>query len=430
MKQHTSRRNFLKGAGLASAPFILPSHVWAAKGENSPNNRISVAVIGPGKQGRSHVHRLLRNPETQVVGFAEVAKVRTDHTKQLIEGHYAKNTPAGKWKGLTITNDYRELLAMKSVDAVLIATPDHWHGEPTILSARAGKHVYCEKPISLTIAEGRRMVDAVKKNKVIFQTGSQQRTEFGGKFRRTVEMIHSGAIGKIKKIQVCVGGPPKLCDLATQPVPEGIDWDAWQGPAPTRGYNKELCPDNVHNHFPRWRAYREYCNGYLADMGAHHFDIGQWGMDADNTGPVKVIPPKSGEKGLKLIYANGIEVEHGSLPDWRGGTVFYGTEGTIWVDRGPWKSDPVKLIKEFKATVEIRKPKSHHADWLDCIRTGKQPLAHVEAGHRTATLCQLSNIGYELRRELDWDPKAESFPKDKEAQALVDRKRRKQWYRI
>jgi len=431
MTIQATRRKFLQASSVAlGAPFILPSHVWAAKGDDAPNNRINVAVIGPGKQGRSHTHRLLRNPETQVVGFAEVAKVRSDHTQQLVEGHYSKNTPSGKWKGLKVTKDYRELLALDHVDAVLIATPDHWHGEPTILSARAGKHVYCEKPISLTIAEGRRMVEAVKKHKVVFQTGSQQRTEYGGKFRRTVEMIRSGAIGELKKIQVCVGPPPKPCDLPTESVPEGTDWDAWLGPAPERGYNKILCPDNVHNHFPKWRNYREYCNGSLADMGAHHFDIGQWAMDADDTGPVKVIPPKEGQKGLKLIYANGIEVEHGSLPNWRGGTVFYGEEGTIWVDRGPWKSDPKNLIKEFKPTVEIRKPRNHHADWLDCIRTGKQPLAHVEAGHRTSTLCQLSNIGYELRRELDWDPKTESFPKDKEAQSHVDRKRRKQWYRI
>ncbi|MGE4549890.1 MAG: Gfo/Idh/MocA family oxidoreductase [Opitutales bacterium] len=429
IKKPFTRRNFLKSTSLA-APFILPSHIWAAKGDAAPNSRINVAVIGPGKQGKSHVHRLLRNPETQVVGFAEIAQVRTDHTKELIEGHYAKNTPDGKWKGLTVTQDYRELLALKEVDAVLIATPDHWHGEPTILAARAGKHIYCEKPISLTIKEGRAMADAVKKNNVIFQTGSQQRSEYGGKFRRTVEMIRGGAIGKLKKIQVCVGGPPKPCDLPTQPVPAGIDWDAWQGPAPVRGYNKELCPDNVHNHYPRWRAYREYCNGYLADMGAHHFDIAQWAMDTDHTGPLKVIPPKTGEKGLRFIYASGVEVEHGSLPDWRGGCVFYGSEGTIWVDRGPWKSDPAPLIREYKASVELRRPKNHHGDWIACIRNGELPIAHVEAGHRTASVCQLANIGYELRRELDWDPKSESFPKDKEANALVDRKRREKWYRI
>ena len=196
---------------------------------------------------------------------------------------------------MNITRDYLELLEDKSLDAVLIATPDHWHGEPTIRAARAGKHAYCEKPVSLTIREGRAMVNAVKENKIVFQTGSQQRTEYGGKFRRTVELVRSGAIGELKKIRVCVGAPPKTCDLPTEPIPEGIDWDAWLGPAPKRGFNKILCPDGVHNHFPAWRNYREYCNGPLADIGAHHFDIGQWAMDADDTGPVKILPPEEGE---------------------------------------------------------------------------------------------------------------------------------------
>ena len=291
-------------------------------------------------------------------------------------------------------------------------------------------HVYCEKPVSLTIREGRAMVNAVKENKIVFQTGSQQRTEYGGKFRRTVELVRSGAIGELKKIRVCVGAPPKTCDLPTEPIPEGIDWDAWLGPAPKRGFNKILCPDDVHNHFPAWRNYREYCNGPLADIGAHHFDIGQWAMDADDTGPVKILPPEEGESELKLIYANGVEVIHGRDPEWKGGTIFYGTEGTIWVDRGPWKSDPESLIKEYEASVTLRQPRNHHEDWLDCIHSGEIPMAHAEAGHRTASICQLCNIGYELRRELTWDPKKEVFVGDKEANKLTDRKRRKKWYRV
>ena len=197
----TNRRSFLKQASFASAPFILPSHIWSARGDSSPNNRINIAIIGPGKMGRGHAHKLIRNPRAQVTGFAEIADVRTQHTRELIEKHYSKNTPGEKWKGLTITQDYLELLEDKSLDAVLIATPDHWHGEATIRAARAKKHVYCEKPISLTIQEGRAMADAVKENKIVFQTGSQQRTEYGGKFRRTVEMVRSGAIGELKKIE-------------------------------------------------------------------------------------------------------------------------------------------------------------------------------------------------------------------------------------
>ena len=425
-----NRRSFLKRASLATAPFILPSHIWAAKGDESPNNRINIAIIGPGKMGRGHAHKLIRNPRAQITGFAEIADIRTKHTKELIEKQYSQNTPSKTWKGLTITRDYLELLEDKSLDAVLIATPDHWHGEPTIRAARAKKHVYCEKPISLTIREGRAMANAVKENNVVFQTGSQQRTEYGGKFRRTVEMVRSGAIGELKKVRVCVGTSPVPCDLPKESVPEGIYWDAWLGPAPKRGYSKILCPDDVHNHFPKWRLYREYCNGMLADMGAHHFDIGQWGMDADNTGPVKIIPPEKGDLELRMVYANGVEVLHGRTPDWAGGTIFYGTEGTIWVNRGPWKSDPENLIKDYKASISLHQPKNHHDDWLDCIHSGKLPMAHVEAGHRTASLCQLCNIGYELRRELTWDPQKEEFVGDKEANKLTDRKRRKKWYRV
>ncbi len=426
----STRRSFLKQASLASAPFILPSHVWAAKGDNSPNNRVNVAIIGPGKMGRTHTHKLVRNPRVEITGFAEIAEVRIEHTKQLIEKQYGQKTADGKWTGLKITRDYLELLEDKSLDAVLIATPDHWHGEATIRAARAKKHVFCEKPISLTIREGRAMVEAVRENKVVFQTGSQQRSEYGGKFRRTVEMVRSGAIGQLKKIRVCVGNPPIPCDLPTEPIPDGIDWDAWLGPAPERGFNRILCPDDVHNHFPAWRRYREYCNGSLADMGAHHFDIGQWAMDADHTGPIKVIPPQEGTRDLILVYENGVEVHHGNTPEWNSGTVFYGTEGTIWVDRGPWKSDPENLIEDFKTTVNLRQPKDHYHDWLDCIHSGELPLAHVEAGHRTATVCQLCNIGYELRRELTWDPQKETFVGDKEANKLTDRKRRKKWYRV
>ena len=425
-----NRRSFLKQASLASTPFLLPSRIWAAKGDEVPNNRINIAVIGVGKWGRSHTHKLIRNPRVQVTGFAEISDLRTKHTKELIEKHYAKYTPSGSWKGLTITKDYLELLEDKSLDAVLIATPDHWHGEPTIRAARAKKHIYCEKPISLSIREGRAMADAVKENQVVFQTGSQQRSEYGGKFRRTVELVRSGAIGELKKVRVCVGGPPVPCDLPAETLPQGLDWDAWLGPAPIRKYNQILCPNEVHNHFPRWRLYREYCNGMLADMGAHHFDIGQWAMDADDTGPVKIIPPEAGIKELKLIYANGVEVIHGGLPEWNGGTIFYGSEGTIWVNRGPWKSDPDHLIKDYETMIHLHQPKNHHDDWIDCIHSGALPMAHAEAGHRTATLCQLCNIGYELRRELTWDPVKEVFVGDAQANRLTDRKRRKKWYRV
>ena len=178
----TNRRSFLKKASFASAPFLLPSNIWAAKGDSSPNSRINIAIIGPGKMGRGHAHKLIRNPRAQVTGFAEIADIRTQHTKELIEKHYGKNTPSGQWKGLKITGDYLELLENKSLDAVLIATPDHWHGEATIRAARAKKHIYCEKPISLTIKEGRAMAEAVKKNKVVFKPAVNNALNTEGNF--------------------------------------------------------------------------------------------------------------------------------------------------------------------------------------------------------------------------------------------------------
>ena len=249
----------------------------------------------------------------QLTGFVEIADVRTQHTK-VIEKHYSKNTPGDKWKGLTITKDYLELLEDKSLDAVLIATPDHWHGEATIRAARAKKHVYCEKPISLTIQEGRAMADAVMENKIVFQTGSQQRTEYGGKFRRTVEMVRSGAIGELKKIRVCVGGPPKPCDIPTEPTPEGIDWDAWLGPASHAWIQQNSPPMMYTTTFLPGGAIANTVMVALADMGAHHFDIGQWAMDADNTGPIKIIPPKRRRTGFKNDLCHGVEVVHGNTP--------------------------------------------------------------------------------------------------------------------
>ena len=263
-----------------------------------------------------------------------------------------------------------------------------------------------------------------------FQTGSQQRSEYGGKFRRTVEMVRSGAIGELKRFESAWVDHPNPAIFQLNPHQKALTGMPGLDRHPHADSTKFFARMAFTTTSLPGVRYREYCNGQLADMGAHHFDIGQWAMDADNTGPVKVIPPKDGERDLKMIYANGVEVVHGNTPDWRGGTIFYGTEGTIWVDRGPWKSDPENLIKEYKATVSLRQPKNHHDDWLDCIHSGKLPLAHAEAGHRTATLCQLCNIGYELRRELNWDPKKEVFVNDDEANKLTDRKRRKKWYRV
>jgi predicted dehydrogenase len=241
-----------------------------------------------------------------------------------------------------------------------------------------------------------------------------------------VELVRNGRIGKLHTIRVGVGGPPVACDLPEQPTPEGTDWEMWNGPAPARGYHEALCPKGVHNHFPAFRRYREYAGGSLADMGAHHFDIAQWALNMDESGPVRVEPPADGAKtGLKFSYANGVKMYHGGPS----GCTFEGSAGKIYVDRGVIKSDPERILAEplGEGDERVYRSESHFADWLACIRNRKRPICDVETGHRSATLCQLANIGYELGRPLDWDPAEECFADDEAANRLVDRELRPPW---
>ena len=235
------------------------------------------------------------------------------------------------------------MLARRDIDAVVIATPDHWHAIPSILAARAHKDVYCEKPLSLTIAEGRAMVTAAREHNIVFQTGSQQRTEFGGNFRKAVEYVRSGRIGPVRTIRIGVGGPNRPCNLPNEATPEGTDWEMWNGPSPARAYNHELCPNNIHSHFPIFRHFREYANGMLGDMGAHHFDIAQWALNMDTSAPTEIHPPERGDTGLRFVYANGIEMFHGGNVDCR----FEGTEGRV-IEAGlrPYlRSTPAEIVR-------------------------------------------------------------------------------------
>jgi predicted dehydrogenase len=301
-----------------------------------------------------------------------------------------------------------------------------WRALPCVLAARAGKHVYCEKPLTHSVAEGRRIVQEVARAGVVFQTGSQQRTEFGGHFRRAVELVRNGRVGRVKVVRIGVGGPPVPCDLPGQPVPAGTDWDFWLGPAPRRAYNEVLCPRGVHHHFPAWRNYREYGGGGLADMGAHHFDIAQWALDRDGGGPVQVEPPAgTATSGLKFTYADGVVMFHGGPTD----CVFEGTAGTVLVSRGHIETRPASILKEPPGARDWRPypATSHHRNWLDCIRSGKPAICPAEVGHRSATVCHLANIGYRLRRPLTWDPVKEHFVGDPEADKLLDPPPRDPW---
>ncbi len=409
-----------------SAPFILPSSAWAAKDKLGPNDKISLGFIGVGKQGGGLLNGFLHKDNVQVVAVCDVDGKRRAHAKKQVDDFYAAQKEKAEYKGCAAYNDFRDLLERADIDAVVIATPDHWHAINVIQAADAGKDIYCEKPLSLTIYEGRAMVNAVRRNARICQTGSQQRSS--SNFRRACELVRSGYIGKIQTVEVAVGGPSKWCDLEERTAPPELDWDMWLGPAPLRGWNKILSPEGVHDHFPKWRRYREYSGGGMTDWGAHHFDIAQWGLGMDHTGPIEVIPPGGKDREhLTYRYANGIEMHHID----GNGVTFKGEDGEIFVNRGKFRAKPSAITKDSLGPHDVRLYESndHRGNWLDCIRSREKPICDVEIGARSATVCHLGNLAYWYNRRLRWDPDRERFIDDAEANLRwLDVCRRPPWH--
>ncbi|HEY7426024.1 MAG TPA: Gfo/Idh/MocA family oxidoreductase [Gemmataceae bacterium] len=430
-----TRRHFVGGAAATalSVPFFAPASVLGAdKKETPPSERITLGFIGVGTQNRGHLGHFLGNGDVQIVAVCDVDTNRRDDAKQTVEKRYADKQKSGAYKGCAAYNDFRELLARKDIDAVVIATPDHWHAIPAIEACKAGMDVYCEKPLSLTIHEAKQMRDAARKYERVFQTGSQQRSS--NEFRLACELVRSGRIGKLKAVYVNVGGPSRPCDLKEEPAEPGLDWDRWLGPAPKRPYNSVLSPRGVHKHFPNWRNYREYSGGMMTDWGAHHFDIAQWALGMDGSGPVEIIPPEDAkaEKGLRYVYANRVVVFHADKDEAGknvNGLTFAGSDGKVFVNRGFLKSDPEDIIKQPLGVHDVRLYKSpgHQRDWIECIRSRRRPLADVEIGARSVTVCHLGNLAYWNHRKLRWDPQHWQFVADAEADKWLDREHRDPW---
>lgn len=423
--QRVSRRRFLAGAGAAlAAPLVIRASALGADGATVPSARINLGFIGVGKQSYGHVCIFAGRPDVQIRAICDVQENKRQEASQAVERIYAgRNAPGAKELGLY--NDFRELLARRDIDAVVIGTPDHWHAIPAIAAAKAGLDVYCEKPLSLTIREARAMVKAARRYGRVFQTGSQQRSS--REFRFACEMVRSGRIGQLKTINANVGGPSEDCYLPEEPVPQGVDWDMWLGPAPWRPYNSILCPPPSFTGYPRWRSYRDYSGGGMTDWGAHHFDISQWGMGTDDTGPVEIIPPDG--KDVKLLtyrYASGVELYHGGGGN---GVVFHGTEGKIEVNRGHLQTWPASLMQKPIGPNEVHLYESpeHHEDWIRCIRTRQPPICDVEIGCRSVTVCHLGNLAYWIKRPLKWDPAKEEFVGDPAANRWLDRPKREPW---
>lgn len=428
-----SRREFVGKAASVLAGFtIVPRFVLGGTRPDgtkyiAPSDVISLGFIGTGKQGRGLTTSFLNTNEARIVALSEVYKAKAQLTLDRIKAHYEKNTQLGAYSEIPVYVDFRELLARKDIDAVVIATPDHWHAAMSVKAAEAGKDIYCEKPLALTIREGRAMVNAARKYNRVFQTGSMQRS--WPEFRQTAELVRNGYIGEIKSIKVNVGPPPKAYDLAAETIPEGLDWDKWLGPNSPVAFNSELAPPISKDVFPNWRNYKEFGGGMVTDWGAHMFDIVQWALDMDNSGPVEIIAPDGKDHPfLTYRYANGITMTHEKW-DWSNAIHFVGTEGEIKVQRRKLETTPASLKDKVIGETEkhVYKSENHYKDFLDAMRKRSKPICDVEIGHRTSSVCNLGNIAYELKRPLQWNPKKEQFKNDKEANELLGRSMRPEW---
>ncbi len=426
-----SRRKFLKSAvSAAFATSIIPASAWSQQNNNVlPGNRLTLGFIGVGIQGSGLLRGFLNDANFQVAAVCDVDENKLNRARNNVEKFYADKQNNSTYTGCGATRDFREIINRADIDAIVIATPDHWHAIPSIMAMQAGKDVYCEKPLTLTIAEGRAMVNTARRYERIFQTGSMQRSD--QKFRFACELVRNGYIGDIKSVRVSIRTGfiphPQICELAAENVLPELDWNLWLGPAPERPYNSIIAPPISFNGFPAWRNYRDYSGGGMTDWGAHHFDIAQWGLGMDSSGPVEIIPPDG--KNYPLLtyrYANGIEMTTDFLDNY---ILFTGAKGTIKVNRTYLLTDPASLATLRIATGDIHLDKSvdHKQNWLQSIKTRSKPITDVEIGHRSVSVCHLGNLAVQLGRKLQWNPDKEQFVNDTEANRLLTRAKRSPW---
>ena len=429
-----SRRRFLRrslagAAAAVAAPYVVPGSAVGKGGGVAASERITMGFIGVGHQATGHLlggawtyltGGYVARTDVQVLGICDVRRDRRENTCRRVNAYYAAQARGGAYKACKGYVDLRELLARPDIDAVLIGSPVHWHAMMSILAARAGKDVYVEKPTAVTVRESRATVEAVRRYGRVFQAGTQQRSEYDGKFRRACELVRNGRIGKLKHVWAGHHGGMFHWDARlrpAQPVPDWLDsWDLWLGPAPWRQFDGDLGAHRFGNGGINW------CQ--------HYYDVVQWGLGADDTGPVEMT---FGEHGLTYRYAGGVEVYAQACPDpaWRfeGGPVFVGTEGRIGVGRNRIAADPPGILAEplGPGDTPLYRADSHSGNFLECVRTRRATICDVESTHRAASLMILGGIADRLRRPLKWDPAAERFPGDDEANALLSAAKRSPW---
>lgn len=444
------RRDFIKNSALAGSilgfPTIVPASVF---GKNAPSNKINIGQIGCGRIARYHdlpgtwIHDVAR-----IVAVSDVDSKRLQEGKELVEEYYTQKM--GKpYINVKQYGDYKEMLLDKDIDAVIISTPDHWHSQPAMEAALAGKHIYLQKPTSLTIKEGRQLVEVVKKTGVVLQLGTQQRSS--EQFRMAAELVRNGRIGKLHTVRIGLPGDPSGPDAPEMPIPKNLNFDMWLGSTPIIPYSEiGVHPQEGYDR-PGWLRHENYGAGMITGWGQHHFDSAAWGMDTELTGPrfLEAVAefPRSGfwnvhgDFMVKAEYDNGITMfTSGGYPN---GIRYEGTEGWIWVSRGDYvasASDPVAQGESAKALdasdpkilqsiigpdeIQLQRSDSHHGNWLEGIQNEATLLSPVEIGHRACSVCLISHIAMKIGRRLEWDPQTERFVNDGEANSYLSRLQR------
>ncbi len=443
--KNITRRSFLQSAALSSGALTLGGCATTSQAPISPNERITMACIGVGNQGMNNLRGFISDKRVQIVAVCDVCKYDEsgywagkpggrDYAQNEVNEYYGAQKRSGNYKGCDSYANFRDVLQRDDIDTVMLALPDHWHAIPVVEAARAGKDIYAEKPLSLTVTDGRIMSDTVRKQKRIFQTGSQQRSD--AKFRKACELVRNGYIGDLHTVKIGLpGGIPDYSKRGsmtdTAPVPEGFDYNTWLGPAPEAPYS----PARTH---VNWRWIYDYSGGQVTDWGGHHPDIAQWGMDTEDTGPVWVgnarakyadhpIYDTAVDYAFECKYKNGVKMIVSSKA--RGGVTFEGSEGTIWCNRGSLETNPETLkdaeIKENE--IHLYKSRNHARNFIDCVYSREQAVAPIETAHRSITIAHLGNIAMKLGRDIQWDPKRERIIGDTEASKMLSRPYRAPW---
>jgi myo-inositol 2-dehydrogenase / D-chiro-inositol 1-dehydrogenase len=451
----SSRREFLKvslaGAGALAFPNLIPARVLGA---DAPSRKINILQIGCGRIGRSmDMPGILKQDAARMIAVCDLDSIRVADGKKYVEETYAR-------KNITLDvatyGDYREALQRKDIDAVAVSLPDHWHAQTVIEAVLAGKDIYVQKPLAMTLEEGRAVSDVVRKHKRVFQIGSQQRSSWS--FRTACEVVRNGRIGKLHTVKVGLPIDPSGGRTAVMPVPSNLNYDMWLGPTPLAPYNEDRVhsqdsnPKKRYGDRPGWLRIDSYCLGMITGWGAHHVDIAHWGMGTELTGPISVEGkaefPKEGlwnvhgAYHIEMQYANGVTVViDNTFPT---GVRFEGADGWVFVTRGAEKvtaSDPTS--KQAKKAIDASNPDilktpagkdeihlhvspkgDHHLDWVTSMLTRKQGATSPEQAHRSTSACIVGWIAMKLGRKLTWDPKAEKFAGDDAANALLSRPER------